>query len=605
MRFQTRLLITYSLLIILLAVILGISFYQYNSRIFEENAYSNLEIVSDKMSQQLDNLIRQMDFISTYLLSNGSFISSLSILSDIDRNNPENLIYVNESIRTINNFLFAYSIDRDFYRVSIFNDKGDFLSSNFRGYDVSNNLKKLIDSFSWKERADDRKGRFVVLSPYADPWKVSDKITVFGLARSIQGSRGENGYLEVQNRYSELEKIFSVPEEKSIKVVAVTDDGGIFYSNGIQDRALLEYYSKLTLTASKKAAIARNPVTGTDEIIVGESSSYTGIRFVLAQDKDVLLKPLVYSGNAVMMIGIFIVMISVIYIYIFSKQLTKPIRQLKAKMEGTELENLPEKITFESSNNEIQALNRSFQHLRERLNEAVTNEIRAHSLQMQASFDSLQAQVNPHFIYNILNVLSNKGIVNGDDEICEICDGIAAMLRYSTSTLKRSATIAEELEYVRNYLLLMQKRYEQKLAFNIDIDQAICSETLPKIVLQQIVENAINHGFESIQTTMNIDIRGYASDDWWYIEITDNGQGFDPMVLSGLEARMETIRKELFSVDSHTGFEIGGLGLLNTYARLLLFCKGQFVFRLKNVDGGGAQVTIGGVMSRDRGEDKA
>jgi len=62
-------------------------------------------------------------------------------------------------------------------------------------------------------------------------------------------------------------------------------------------------------------------------------------------------------------------------------------------------------------------------------------------LQMKANFDSLQAQVNPHFIYNILTVLSNKGIENNDEEICDICESVASMLRYSTSTLKPSATI--------------------------------------------------------------------------------------------------------------------------------------------------------------------
>ena len=217
---------------------------------------------------------------------------------------------------------------------------------------------------------------------------------------------------------------------------------------------------------------------------------------------------------------------------------------------------------------------------------------------MQASFDSLQAQVNPHFIYNILNVLSNRGLIDGDDEICEICDSIASMLRYSTSTLKRTATIKEELEHVRNYLLLMKKRFEHRLKFNIDTDPEIYGETIPKIVLQQIVENSINHGFESLQTTMEIGIRGYMSDGWWFIEIMDNGQGFEPHILDELRTRMESIREDISSTEPYTGFAIGGMGLLNTYARMLLIYNRQFEFMLDNVDGGGARVTIGGVLGQ-------
>ncbi|WP_094545881.1 sensor histidine kinase [Petroclostridium xylanilyticum] len=604
MSFQTKLLLTYSLLIILLVVTLGVSFYQYSAGVFEANAYSNLAVISEKMSQQLDNLIRPMDFIMTYLLSSGSFMSSMASIANLDRDNPENLVYINEGIQTIKGTLLSYSMDKNFYRVSVFNNKGDFLSSNFRTHNVSHNLLELIHGLGWTARADSSMGKVVILPPYADPWALSDNIKVFGLARSVQGPNGGMGYIEVQNPYRELEKIFAVPDQENIKVVAVTSAGEIFYNSGITDSTLLDYYSKLPVEVNKPVSVERNLVTGKDEILARTGSGYTGIKIILVQDKDALLKPLLFTGNITIIVGILVIIISFIYIYIFSKQLARPIRQLKQKMECIELGNLPEKIIIKSSNNEIEALNNAFQRLRERLNEAVSREIKSQSLQMQASFDSLQAQVNPHFIYNILNVLSNKGIVNGDDEICEICDSIAAMLRYSTSTLKRSATIGEELEHVRNYLLLMKKRFEHRLEFNIDVDPAICGQAIPKIVLQQIVENSINHGFEKLQKIMKIGIRGYVSDGWWYIEITDNGQGFDQKVLCELEERIKLMEKELFGVETHTGFAIGGMGIINTYARLALFYNGRFVFTLKNTETGGAQVTIGGAVEFAKGSDE-
>ena len=596
MSFQTRLLLTYSLLIVLLVVILGISFYQYSAGVFEANAYSNLTVISEKMSQQLDNLIRPMDFITTYLLSNAGFVSSMTSLASLDRDNPRNLPYINEGIQTINSFLLSYSIDKNFYRVSVFNTKGEFLSSNFRVQGMSGNLKELISSLQWLTVADNAEGSIMVLCPYTDPWALSDRKKVFGLARSVQGPKGSVGYIEVQNPYSELEIIFDIPDEENVKVVAVTSSGEIFFDNGIRQSALLDYYSRRAAAVKNSVSIERNPITGMDELVTGIESDYTGIKIILAQDKKALLKPLSFTGNITLAVSLIIILISLVYIYIFSKQLAKPIRQLKEKMESTELENLPERILLESSNNEIEALNSSFQHLRQRLNEAVRREIRSQALQMKASFDSLQAQVDPHFIYNILNVLSNKGIVNGDDEICEICDSIAAMLRYSTSTLKRSATVSEELEHVRNYLLLMKKRFEHRLEFNVDVDEGVCGETIPKIILQQIVENSINHGFIRLQTTMKISIRGYISDGWWYIEITDNGQGFHPQAICELENRMKSVKRELSGDIPQTGFAIGGMGLVNVYARLMLFYNGKMVFTLKNMDSGGAKVIIGAAM---------
>lgn len=597
MSFQTRLFMTYFLLIILLVVILGVCFYQYTSDVFEANAYSNLTVITNKMSQQLDNLINPMDLITTYLLSTEGFMSSMTSLATIDRDNPQNRIYITEGKTTIYSNVLNYTTDKNFYRVSFFNDNGDFLTSSFRIQNVTTNLDGLIHDLRWRPQADHARGQVVIIPPYLDPWAVSEKTKVFGLARCLQGPKGSMGYIEVQQRYSELEEIFAIPEEENIKVLALTEAGELFFSNGKVDDVLYGYCSKFAPGIQKPVSVERNPLTGNDEIVAGAVSDYTGIKVVLVQDRNALLKPLLYTGYITLILGILILIVSLGYIYIFSRQLSKPVRQLKDKMEGTELENLPEKITFESSNNEFKALNKSFQRLRERLNDAVSREIKSHTMQIQANFDSLQAQVNPHFIYNILNVLSNRGLINGDEEICEICDSIASMLRYSTSTVKRTATIGEELEHVRNYLMLMKKRFEHKLEFNFDVDPVIYLETIPKIVLQQIVENSINHGFEKIQTTMEISISGYISGGWWFIEIRDNGQGFNPEILDDLLIQMKAIKSELAGSELHTGFAIGGMGLLNTYARMVLFYNRQFVFRLDNVEDGGAKVTIGGLMA--------
>lgn len=603
MSFQTKLFLTYYLLIILLVVILGLCFYQYASKVYEDNAFSNLEVIVDKMSQQLDHLIQPMDLITTYLLSTEGFMSSVVSLATIDRTNPQNQLYISESRATIYGNVLNYTTDKNFYRVSFFNREGDFLTSNFKVKNINKNVREFINNLKWIDQADAAKGKVIVIPPYTDPWSVSPKAKVFGIARSIQGFKSGIGYIEVQNPYTELEKIFAIPDD-NMKVLALTKTGEVFFSNGEVDEALISYSEKVDSRRKRYSSMERNPLTGAQEFVVAAMSDYTGVKILLVQDRNALLKPLTNVINISIAIFVIILIVSLGYIYIFSRQLAKPVRELKEKMESTELENLPEKITFESSNDEFEALNRSFQHLRERLNEAIKREIKAQTLQIQASFDSLQAQVNPHFLYNILNVLSNKGIVNEDYEICEICDSIAAMLRYSTSTLKRTATIAEELEHTRKYLMLMKKRFEHRLEFEINVDSGIYNAIIPKIVLQQIVENSINHGFENLQTIMRISVKGYASEGWWYIEITDNGQGFAPDVLNQLKTKMEEVKKELSGAESYKGLEIGGMGLINTYARLLLFLDGKFVFKLENAEDGGAKVTIGGILESAKEDDK-
>lgn len=595
MGFQTKLIMTYSLFIIVLVIILGTIFYEHSANVFEANAYSNLTVVSDKMSKQFERLILPVEFISEDLLSDGKFISSLASLATLDRNNIKSKYYIDDARQTISEKLLTYSIIKNFYQVDVFDNKGDFLTSDIGNRNEYHDFSTTIRGLKWKKDADKAKGEIVILPPYSDPWSVNG-IKVFSTVRSVQWPQNGIGYIEIQNRYSELDKIFNIPNEKNTKVVAITSDGEVFYNNGIKNPALLKYYTQLASSIKGSATVMKNKITGQDEIVVGVESNYTGIKIIIAQDKNSLLKPLLFTAETTILIGVIIIVISFIYIYIFTRQLAKPIRQLKHKMESTELENLPEELIFESSNNEIEALNNSFQRLRERLNEAVRQEIKSQSLQMKANFNSLQAQVNPHFLYNILNVLSNKGIENGDEEICEICDGIAGMLRYSTSTLKRSATIADELEHVKNYLTLMKKRYEHRLEFNIEVDESMYNEPIPKIVLQQIVENSVNYGFSNGQKIVKVEIKGYISDGWWYVEITDNGQGFETEMLNKLRKRMESMKIEITKGESNTGLAIGGMGLINTFGRLTLFYNNNLVFTLKNIEDGGAQVTIGGIV---------
>src|SRR5699024_8990437 len=121
--------------------------------------------------------------------------------------------------------------------------------------------------------------------------------------------------------------------------------------------------------------------------------------------------------------------VCLLLIILWSYILTKSIRELRGVIEQTSLENLDiQAIETDYGLDEVRTLANSYQAMTKRLSQAVNSEKRALMLQMQAQFDALQAQINPHFLYNVLNIISGRGIENNDDMICDMCGALASML---------------------------------------------------------------------------------------------------------------------------------------------------------------------------------
>ena len=273
----------------------------------------------------------------------------------------------------------------------------------------------------------------------------------------------------------------------------------------------------------------------------------------------------------------------------------RPVEQLRMIMENTNLENLQlgaEENTFKDSPDEFKALAESYKAMTERLDRAIQNERRSSMLTLQAQFDTLQTQVNPHFIYNVLNIISGRGVLDEDLAISQMCGALAEMLRYSTSNKERYALVSQELKYLDNYFFLIKARYEDRFEFSVVMDEKVKDMVIPKMALQQLVENSLAHGFGNTVTVMRIELFGSADDSGWRIAVRDNGQGFSEGKLKELKEKLQETKKKVLNPGSTVEMEIGGMGIENTYARCLLLFAEKLIFELRNTEEG-AEVVIG------------
>lgn len=589
MSFQYKLVITYSVFVAVLMLFMGFSFFYYNSYLFEKDAYSRLNDLTVKMSQQLDSCIETMDYVSINLISQNELISSMYDLTYLDRNDAKFIQHFNKASRTINNMVVRTLVKKSEYTINIFNKEGDFYT-NSKTVEGRDYIVTKIDSLEWVKVAREKEGDKYIVPPFNDTWIPENSRRVFSLVRMVRDPGYEIGFVEIQNSADTLTQICSVGFDKNIKVLVINNRNEIIYSNSALNGEQVKYYSGI----STNGIIHKNPFTNSDEMINQAFSNFTKWTVFLIEDRESILKPLGLLKKITLLIAFALTAITFVFFFFFAKQLTKPLRKLKKTMEEVQIENLPNKMVVIHESNEIEALNRSFQDMKIRLNDAITHEFALRSMQMRAHYDSLQAQINPHFMHNMMNVLANMGQEAGAPEVSNTCIRISAMLRYSTSTDTRRTTIKDEIAHVENYLSLMKKRFEHKLEFYINIDKSMLEIEIPKIILQPLVENSISHGFENSSGKMEILINGYIIDGDWQIDIIDNGSGFSESILKDLENKIEDYSKQILNNEDSKGLSIGGMGLISTFARLRMFFGKEIKFILKNNETAGACISIGG-----------
>jgi len=595
MRFQTRLLLTYSLLAVMLAIIFGALFYRNNARYVERNAETTYDLVARRVSEQVESLFSSMDFVMVNLLSDADFKSALSSLAFLQREAPGNQRFFNEASDTLRQDLMIYSIHRDFHSAIVVNQHGDFFSSNFVDHVERRGLGDSMTEVDWFEEVKAANGRPVVIGPYLDPWG-DPGIELYGLARSVRGPEGNLGVIAVQNPADDLTRLFTVSSSEYLSTFAWLANGDLLYAQREVEPELLSAYQSSVNDRPSATGFLKNELTGERELLAYSTSDFTGVTTAVVVNRALLLTPLRVTGWLTAWLTALIVLASVAYNWFSSRQLTKPLRHVQERLEQAELATLGVDEDALHANDEVAVMDLAFQRMKARLDESIRREIHSHTAWIQARLDSLQAQINPHFMFNALTVIASRGHELGDEEIGDLCDGIASMLRYSTATTDRDAPIRDELGHVNSYVFLMQRRLEHRLSVQVDVDHSLLDVRIPKIVLQQIVENSLNHGFQETSDQMKIEITGRAQDGRWWITVADNGRGFDKARVAAIDREIAAIRLEIAETEDDGGFAIGGLGLVNTYLRLHLFFRGDVDWRLENSDSGGAIVTIGGPM---------
>lgn len=583
--------LTYSVSIFIVLVVVCIVYYSTNINFIYENINTTYSQLNKGLVRELDHIYDQMDFMILNLLSDKSIKSDIKTLSVINNQNDKSF---SEIVANFSSELQTYSILKSYHSIIFMTSKGDFFSSNFIYHDFFKIPKSQFNEFPWIKEIEQQYNSTFIIHPYTDPWS---KKTIFGFGRQIQSFNNVSSFLVAQKDITALEMLFSMQEDKNINFIVFNKNKDIFYNSPELSEDELEYHRK---NRAYRMKFVHNPITGLYEQYFSSISDNTGLEILIIVNRDILISSIRHT-SLLIIIGISIILlISFLYNYLSSRVLTKPLNKITDIMNKTNLNQIPDPLEIENTHDEISDLITAFYELIKRLNSAKEKEIHYTTAWLQARFDALQEQINPHFIFNSLTVIARRGFELGDDDICETCDSIAAMLRYSSSTVERSATIEEETEHVGNYLLLMKKRLGKRLDFSISVDPDLKKHPIPKIILQQLVENSIEHGFRNIKRNIVIKIDIYKRNNFWKIEVTDNGEGFNSQILTEIKEQLEVIQCDIQDGHIREGLEIGGMGLANTFLRLFIFYNQKLQWDINNSPGNGCCISFSGPIYQEK-----
>ncbi|MFD0961904.1 sensor histidine kinase [Paenibacillus chungangensis] len=227
----------------------------------------------------------------------------------------------------------------------------------------------------------------------------------------------------------------------------------------------------------------------------------------------------------IMIAAVLCVIFAVAMAYVLSRQFVKPIRKLVKSMNSFKTGQLATQVENEYEN-EIGYLNQNFNEMTKNIKELIVQLNEQNKSKREAELQVLQEQMNPHFLYNTLDIMNWHAIDAGASDISRMLSLLGKMLRIGLSGGGTFIPLALEMEHLKCYVELQRIRYQQQIRFEIDMDERLLVYWLPKLTLQPLVENAIIHGFHSRRSGY-IRISGHENKHTLCLCVEDNGHGMN------------------------------------------------------------------------------
>lgn len=471
--------------------------------------------------------------------------------------------------------------------INIIGMNGNSISDRFGAYTINGNLK---GNDIYKKTVEEPDKLHIILDEKTDFLRRLPSENILTIAKIVRRplTKEIKGIILVDIDKSAIEKLCSnIKLGDTGQFFVVTKDGRYIYNpveTGKRDQNDLEGKQIKQDMKDNKEGYFIKKIKDVDYFIVYNTLKMPGWNII----GKVKLKEIMKSAYEIKTLTIVIECISILAIILLysliSNTLTMPIRELRHKMKLVETGNLDVEAKF-VNNDEIADLSKGFNVMLIKIKELMTKNLINQENLKKSEFKAMQAQINPHFLYNTLDAIVWMTEADNKEEVVNITKDLSNFFRVVLSKGKDWILISDEVTHVRSYLGIQKVRYRDILEYDIDINPEILHHRILKLTLQPLVENALYHGLKNKRGGGYIVIKGDKLDEGNLVfEVKDNGIG---MTEDRLEEVLAGISQEGIDIDMKSGF-----GLKNVNQRIKLYYGEQYGLSINSKHNKGTSIKV-------------
>jgi len=552
--------------IIAIALISLIMFQRFtnslNATIIEENSG-----IIGQLGESIDSYLRNSMKISDSIYYN---VIKNTDISGEDIKKGMNLIYVNN--------------DNMIDDIALISGKGELIES-MPALRLKDNSNVLESNFFKKSMAESEYIHFSMphIRDLFDQ-NESSYSWVMSLSRAVEVTdegRATQAVLLINLNYMFFEEMFSNVNLGNGGYIYLTNDEGDIIWHPRQN----EIYSGRFKENNKYVSTLKDGITvenigGKQLTLNVRTIGYTGWKLVGVTPSAALnIDGIKFRFFVLFVADLFLFLLAMINAFI-SNKISNPIKLLDGRVREIESGNLNVEIVT-SGSYEVEHLGNSIKNMLSRIKVLMSDLVDEHNAKRKSEFDTLQSQINPHFLYNTLDIIVWMIENEKPDKAVSIVTALAKFFRISLSKGKNIITVKDEVEHVRNYLMIQNMRFKNRFEYSIDVEDDILSYSSLKLMLQPLVENAIYHGMEFMDGDGKIEVRVFKENDSLYFTISDNGLGMSEDVVATL------LSKDI--IPSKKG---SGIGVKNVNERIKLYFGNEYGLKVESEPDEGTKITI-------------